>query len=72
MVVFEQTPQFKDGEIIVVYLARTNSIGIKYGFTIEDSVILVSNNEAPTKLISGNGDQVIGVYRECWKKSRST
>ncbi|MFN7098668.1 MAG: helix-turn-helix domain-containing protein [Gammaproteobacteria bacterium] len=69
IVAFEQIDTFKDGEIILVYLAKSNHIVIKYAFHAASEIILLSNTENPLKLDTGNSDIIIGVYRECLKKS---
>ena len=68
-VAFEQTSNFEDGEILLIYFGKTNSIAVKYGFHLGSETIVLSYSEAPAKLISENGDIIIGVYRECFKKT---
>ena len=70
MVVFEQAPDFQDGEILLTYLAKTNTITLKYGFNLGDEIVLISHDDAPEKLERKSGDILIGSYRECQKKSR--
>ncbi|MCK4608853.1 MAG: helix-turn-helix transcriptional regulator [Gammaproteobacteria bacterium] len=69
IVTFEQTETFKDGEILLVYLAKTNNITLKYGFHIEKiDIVLVSLDTTPCKLSLRDGDVMLGAYRECVKK----
>lgn len=70
IIAFEQCDKFSEGEILLVYLAKTHSIVIKYGFHLGKNIILISYDEAPMQLESENGDVVVGVYRECLKRSR--
>lgn len=70
VVLFEQVSKFNDGEIILVYLVKSNTIAIKHGFYANNDIILISNDEQPIKLANDNDSTiVIGSYRECFKKS---
>lgn len=69
---FEQTPHFNDGEIILVYLVRSHSIVLKYGFHANTDIILISLDAPPLKLQYDKSQIiVIGAYRECLKQSPS-
>lgn len=63
--------EFKSGEILLAYLAQTNRIVLKHGFSIEGKVILLSSEGDPLILKESQGDIIIGAYRECQKKSHS-
>lgn len=67
VIVFEHVDTFEDGEILLVYLAEKNAICLKYGFNLENSIILISLETTPTKLALDNGDVIIGAFRECLK-----
>jgi SOS-response transcriptional repressor LexA len=69
MIAFEQTETFADGEILLVYLAKTSSITLKYGFKLKNEVALVSLEGSSTTFSKENGDIIIGAYRECLKRS---
>jgi transcriptional regulator with XRE-family HTH domain len=71
IVTFEQTQDFKDGDILLTYLKQPEALFIKYGFRVASDVILLSNYDSPKKLIDSNGDAIVGVYRECLKKNRA-
>jgi transcriptional regulator with XRE-family HTH domain len=68
-VIFEQSKCFKDGEILLIYLAKTSAIVLKYAFHAANDIILISLDDAPLKLSLSSGDEIIGAYRECLKKS---
>ncbi len=68
IVIFENTSTFKNGEILLVYLHKTNQIVMRYGFNIKESIILLSNNDEPIELGDAQSDVIIGAYRECFKK----
>ena len=70
MVVFEQSDDFKDGEILIVYLKKHNAITLGHGFHLGGDIVLISQDEGTTKLEQKNGDVLIGSYRECFKKSK--
>lgn len=69
MVVFEQTENFKDGEILLIYLSKSNDIILRYAFHIENSVVLISSSQPSIRLSPENGDIIIGAYRECLKRT---
>lgn len=69
--IFEQVRRFEDGEIILAYLVKSNSIIVKYGFYANMDIILISNDAAPIRLpLDNNHIIVIGAYRECLKKAK--
>jgi transcriptional regulator with XRE-family HTH domain len=69
MVAFEQTQEFKDGEILLAYITQDNSLELRYGFHINKDVALISRN-GQTKRITPNEENVIlGAYRESIKKT---
>lgn len=69
IVTFEQAEDFKDGEILLIYLAQTHNITIKNGFHIENNVYVLSPSDSAFKLSLDQGDLILGAYRECSKKS---
>lgn len=71
MIAFEQTQDFKEGEILLVYLAKSNDITIKFGLHAEQNIILLSDTHQPLRLSPENGDIIIGAYRECLKRTHS-
>ncbi len=68
IIIFEQSSDFIDGEILLVYLCQINRIVISYGFHIENAVVLIQNNADPITLKKDSADIIIGSYRECFKK----
>lgn len=68
MMAFEQVEDFKDGEVLLVYLSKSNDIVLKYGFHVGNDVLLISQTQSPIKLSSDSGDVILGAYRECLKK----
>lgn len=68
MLAFEQTQNFSDGEILLVYCASSDNIFLKTGFYIGNEVILLDAISPPLILKSSDGDRIIGCYRECIKK----
>lgn len=72
MMAFEQVEHFKDGEVLLLYLAKSNDIVLKYGFHVESDIILISNTQSPSKLSREHGDIIIGAYRECLKRNHLT
>ena len=71
VVIFEKTNAFRNGEIVLVYIQKTNQISILYGFNVKKNVILLSLNSAPFELNKDQGDLLLGIYRECFKKSHT-
>ncbi len=71
MMVFEQSENFKEGEILLVYLSKSNDILLKYGFRAGDDVILISYTQPPITLSLESGDIIIGAYRECLKRAHA-
>lgn len=69
IVVFEKDEAFQNGEIILVYLQRSNQIVLRYGYQIKGSYILLSTQDVPMELNLTQGDKIIGAYRECFKKT---
>lgn len=71
IVTFEQTQDFKDGDILLTFLKQFKAVFIKYGFHLAHETVLLSHDDSPKKLIGSKGDLIIGVYRECLKRNRS-
>ena len=69
IVIFEKTNAFKNGEILLIYLQRSNQILLRNGFVIKGATFLLSANNKPIELSLHQGDKVLGVYRECFKKT---
>lgn len=65
--IIENTPQFKNGEIVIVFLGQTQSIAIKHAFAEGDDVFLLDLSQNPKKLKPDEGDLILGCYRECHK-----
>lgn len=69
IVIFEKISTFKNGEILLIYLQRSNQTLLRNGFTIKGTTFLLSANSKPTELNPHQGEKVLGVYRECFKKT---
>ncbi|MCW5589336.1 MAG: helix-turn-helix transcriptional regulator [Legionellales bacterium] len=71
MIIFEQLLHFNDGEIILAYTRPANEILIRFAHKMNDHLILSSPLNHPNKLKLHDEVMIIGVYRECWKRSRN-
>lgn len=69
IVTFERTEQFKNGEILLIYFEKNNVVTLRHGFRNDDNIVIFDLNGQATMLSKQDGDLVIGVYRECLKRS---
>lgn len=72
MMAFEEIQEFKEGEIVLVYLSKYNDLAIKHAFHVENEIFLISPSRSPIKLFRQDGDVIIGAYRECLKSANLT
>lgn len=69
-VAFECVEEFVDGEILLVYFGKVNTVLIKKGIHIENNIYFLTSFDGPiVKFSPEQGDIIIGRYRECHKKS---
>lgn len=69
-VILEEGSNFKDGEIVLVYLKNSNNLLFKFAYKLDENILLISHEEkSPIKYSPSQGDFIVGIYRECIKRS---
>lgn len=69
--VIEQVNDFKDGDIVLFYLADRQHITLMYGFHVAEHVVLLAPEAQSIELRPNQGHQLVGVYRECFKQANN-